>query len=110
MQKNHPLRIFFVSGLITLIVLGLVLYYLGIVPAVLTLVLIVVELTFSFDNAIVNAKILQHMSRFWQQMFLTIGVVIAVFGMRVIFPVIIVMLSAGLGWSSVIDLALHHHD
>lgn len=110
MQQNHPLRIFFVSGLITLVVLGIVLFYLGVTPAILTLVLIVIELTFSFDNAIVNARILESMSRFWQQMFLTIGVVIAVFGMRVVFPVVIVMLSSGLGWSPVVDLALHHHE
>lgn len=110
MQKNHPLRIFFISGLITLVVLGLVLFYLGVAAALLTVVLIVIELTFSFDNAIVNARILEGMNRFWQQMFLTVGVVIAVFGMRIVFPIVIVMLSSGLSGSSVINLALYHHE
>lgn len=72
------------------------------------LVLISVEIAFSFDNAIVNAKILKQMSRFWQVMFLTIGAAIAIFGMRLVFPIILVVLTAGLGWREVIDLALHH--
>lgn len=72
------------------------------------LVLIAVELAFSFDNAVINAKILAKMSKFWQQMFLTVGVVLAIFGMRVIFPMLIVMVTAHLPWSTVFDLAFHH--
>lgn len=30
------------------------------------------------------------MSAFWQKMFLTVGVLIAVFGMRLLFPLVIV--------------------
>jgi len=75
---------------------------------VIALVLIAVEVAFSFDNAILNAKILTHMSRFWQNMFLTVGALIAVFGMRILFPILIVMLTADLGWGQVVDLALHH--
>ncbi len=72
------------------------------------LILIAVEVSFSFDNAILNAKILAKMSRFWQNMFLTVGALIAIFGMRLVFPILIVSLTAGLGWGEVIDLALHH--
>ncbi|WP_158806395.1 DUF475 domain-containing protein, partial [Streptomyces sp. NRRL WC-3774] len=43
----------------------------------------------SFDNAVVNAGILKKMNAFWQKIFLTIGVLIAVFGMRLVFPVVI---------------------
>lgn len=74
------------------------------------IVLISVEVAFSFDNAVVNAKVLKKMSRFWQTLFLTIGVVIAVFGMRLVFPVVLVALTAGLGWTQVIDLALNNPD
>ncbi len=74
------------------------------------MVLIAVEVAFSFDNAIVNAKILKQMSKFWQMIFLTVGVAIAVFGMRLVFPIILVALTAGLGWREVIDLALNHPD
>lgn len=72
------------------------------------IVLIAIEVAFSFDNAVVNAKILQHMSRIWQQIFLTIGMIVAVLGMRLVFPILIVVITAGLGWGQVIDLALNH--
>lgn len=74
------------------------------------LILIAVEVSFSFDNAILNAKILSKMSRFWQNMFLTVGALIAVFGMRLVFPILIVAITAGLGWGEVINLALHRPD
>jgi hypothetical protein len=72
------------------------------------IVLIAIEVAFSFDNAVVNAKILQHMSRVWQQVFLTVGMLVAVLGMRLVFPILIVVVTAGLGWGKVIDLALNH--
>jgi hypothetical protein len=71
-------------------------------------VLIAIEVAFSFDNAIINAKVLKTLSPFWQKIFLTIGIVIAIFGMRVIFPILIVALAAYLPWQEVLDLALHH--
>ncbi len=107
LQAHHPVRIFAVSGILTLLSLIAVFYYLGPQAAFVTLVLIIVEVTFSFDNAIVNARVLMTMSRFWQQMFLTIGVLIAVFGMRLVFPILVVMLTAGLPWGEVVNLALN---
>lgn len=50
----------------------------------------ILEVSLSFDNAVVNAKVLAGMNHFWRKMFLTVGVLIAVFGMRVVFPLIIV--------------------
>lgn len=64
------------------------------------------EISFSFDNAVVNAGILERMNEYWQKIFLTVGILIAVFGMRLIFPLIIVMLTAHLGPAEVISLAL----
>jgi hypothetical protein len=72
------------------------------------LVLSVIEVTFSFDNAVVNAKVLTKMSPLWQKLFLSIGIIIAIFGMRLVFPVLLVALTAGLPGRDVIDLALHH--
>lgn len=80
----------------------------GLGPLTVAVILIAVELAFSFDNAIINAKVLGRLSPFWQQMFLTVGVVIAIFGMRVIFPLLIVVFSAHLPWHEVVNLALHH--
>jgi hypothetical protein len=73
-----------------------------------TVVLIAIELAFSFDNAIVNAKILDRLSHVWQQLFLTVGMVFAILGMRFVFPILIVMITADLSWHQVIDDALHH--
>jgi len=108
LHPHSPWRIFFVSGLITVASILGVLFGYGIEAMVLTLVLIAVELAFSFDNAVVNAKVLSKMSNFWQLMFLTIGAAVAIFGMRLVFPIILVAITAGLGWSEVLDLALNH--
>ncbi len=106
--RRSPIRIFFVSALITIVSLVLVYAYLGPAAAFVTLMLMIIEITFSFDNAIINARVLATMSPFWQKMFITVGMFIAVFGMRIIFPIVIVMLAAGLSWGSVIDLALRN--
>ena len=56
-------------------------------------ILSVLEISLSFDNAVVNAGILKKMNAFWQKIFLTVGMLIAVFGMRLVFPVIIVAIT-----------------
>lgn len=106
-HSHSPFRIFFVSGTITALSVILVYYFLGWQAAFLTLVLMVIEVTFSFDNAIINARVLMTMSPFWQKMFITVGILIAVFGMRVVFPILVVMLTSGLPWGDVINLALN---
>jgi hypothetical protein len=80
----------------------------GVAAATATIILIAIEVAFSFDNAIINAKILERLSRGWQQLFLTLGMVIAILGMRLLFPILIVMVTAHLPSSTVIDEALHH--
>lgn len=57
-------------------------------------VLAVLEISLSFDNAIVNANKLKDMTPVWQHRFLTWGIIIAVFGMRVVFPLLIVVIAA----------------
>ena len=63
----------------------------------LVTVLAVLEVSLSFDNAVVNASILKEMDERWQQLFLTVGILIAVFGMRLVFPIVIVAVATGLG-------------
>lgn len=58
------------------------------------LVLGILETSLSFDNAIVNAKVLDTMDDKWRHRFLTWGIIIAVFGMRVVFPILIVAVVA----------------
>ncbi len=73
-------------------------------------ILSILEISLSFDNAVVNAGILKKMNAFWQKIFLTIGILIAVFGMRLVFPVVIVAISAQLGPIEAVDLALSDKD
>jgi uncharacterized protein len=70
-------------------------------------VLSILEVSLSFDNAVVNAAVLQEMDEVWQQRFLTWGMVIAVFGMRIVFPLAIVAIAAGLGPLAALDLSLN---
>ncbi len=70
-------------------------------------VLALLEVSLSFENAVVNASVLGRMSKFWQRMFLTVGMLVAVVGMRLVVPLGIVMATARLRLGVVIDLALH---
>ncbi|MFI5767560.1 DUF475 domain-containing protein [Streptomyces sp. NPDC051658] len=73
-------------------------------------ILSVLEISLSFDNAVVNAGILKKMNAFWQKIFLTVGVLIAVFGMRLVFPVVIVAITAKLGPIEAVDLSFNQPD
>jgi hypothetical protein len=71
----------------------------------IVVVLGVLEVSLSFDNAVVNATVLRDMAPVWQRRFLTWGIVIAVFGMRIVFPLAIVAIAARLGPVDAIRLA-----
>jgi hypothetical protein len=79
-------------------------------PAALATVgiLAVLEISLSFDNAVVNAKVLERMSAFWQRIFLTVGIAVAVFGMRLLFPLLIVGITAKLNPLQALDLAMNN--
>ena len=70
-------------------------------------ILAVMEISLSFDNAVVNASVLRNWNAFWQKLFLTVGIVIAVFGMRLVFPILIVSIATGLGLVDVMTMALN---
>jgi hypothetical protein len=70
-------------------------------------VLAVLEVSLSFDNAVVNATVLKDMDPKWQRRFLTWGILIAVFGMRIVFPLLIVAVAASLGPVAAIELAIN---
>lgn len=101
------LRSFGISVLVTAAALGLGYAYGGFEGLYLLLVLAALEVSLSFDNAVINAVILKRMSRLWQRMFLTIGILVAVFGMRLIFPLLIVWATAGIHPVRAMELALH---
>ena len=68
-------------------------------------VLGVLEVSLSFDNAVVNATVLRDMDDKWRRRFLTWGILIAVFGMRIVFPLAIVAIAAHMGPIEAIKLA-----
>jgi len=73
----------------------------------IVVVLSILEVSLSFDNAVVNASVLAEMDQIWQRRFLTWGMVIAVFGMRIVFPLAIVAIAAGLGPLEALRLSLN---
>lgn len=64
------------------------------------------EISLSFDNAVVNASTLRDFDERWRRRFLTWGMLIAVFGMRLVFPIVIVAVAAMLPISQVLMMAL----
>ena len=76
----------------------------------IVLVLAVLETSLSFDNAVVNAMKLEKMSHKWRHRFLTWGIAIAVFGMRFLFPVLVVAVFANLDMVTVTKIALTDSD
>jgi hypothetical protein len=100
------LRIFGWSYAVTAVSLVVALLYGGWEALVLCAILGILEISLSFDNAVVNATVLERMSAWWQRIFLTIGILIAVFGMRLVFPLLIVGVTANLNPVEAMTLAL----
>jgi hypothetical protein len=73
-------------------------------------VLSVLEVSLSFDNAVVNASVLKHWDEFWRKLFLTVGIIVAVFGMRLVFPLVIVAVATGMGMIDVWHMAINTPD
>jgi hypothetical protein len=73
-------------------------------------VLAVLEISLSFDNAVVNASVLKEMDEVWQKRFLLWGIAFAVFGMRIVFPLAIVAIAAGIGPIDAVTLSLTNPD
>lgn len=67
----------------------------------------ILEITLSFDNAVVNASKLERMTPEWQHRFITWGILIAVFGMRFLFPLLVVCLFSGMPLLSVFNIAIN---
>ncbi|HZY76233.1 MAG TPA: DUF475 domain-containing protein [Jatrophihabitantaceae bacterium] len=100
------------GGSLLVAVAGLTLGFLygGGTGLALTAILAILEVSLSFDNAVVNATVLVRMNPFWQKLFLTVGVAIAVFGMRLVFPLLIVAATAKLNPVEAVRLALEKGD
>jgi len=111
-----PRRFRYFKGSLVVTLVGLALgagigfYYRGTMAGAartvfLVAVLSVLEISLSFDNAVVNATVLKHTTPPWRKRFLTWGMAIAVFGMRFVFPLVVVSVIAAIGPLEAIRLA-----
>lgn len=89
------MQYFKLSFAVTIIGLICALLWGGPIGILIAVILSVMEVSLSFDNAVVNASILKTMDEKWRKRFLLWGILIAVFGMRLVFPVLIVAMATG---------------
>jgi uncharacterized protein len=115
-ERSHMKNLHYFTGSIWVTITGLLLaaglgwYFEHTMAGVLTAVFIsgmlaVLEVSLSFDNAVVNASVMQDMSALWRHRFLTWGMAIAVFGMRFVFPLVVVSVVAWIGPLAAIRVA-----
>jgi hypothetical protein len=96
------------SIVVTLIGFTLAYIFLGGLEALyIVFLLSILEVSLSFDNAVVNAKILETMDPVWQKRFITYGIPIAVFGMRFLFPIVIVAIAGGISIYNTFLMAMY---
>ena len=93
-------HVFLVTGLISGYLLG------GIAGLTTIAILIALEISLSFDNAVVNAKILEPMTQVWRDRFITYGLPLAIFGMRLVFPIVIVAVATGMSTIETFSIAV----
>ena len=73
----------------------------------MVVILALLEISLSFDNAVINARVLAKMPLKWQKIFIWIGLPIAVFGMRLVFPILLVSMTTEMSFSAVLTLAIN---
>lgn len=86
-------RFFLFPIIISLLTFATIGYNFGPQAFLLVIILSILEVTLSFDNAVVNARVLERMDPVWQRRFLTWGIAIAVFGTRFVLPIVIVSVA-----------------
>ena len=88
------MRLFVAPVFVSALVLIAMFVWGGVDALLLTAALAALEVSLSFDNAVINARILMRMAPRWQRRFLTWGMLVAVFGVRFVLPVLIVAVAA----------------
>lgn len=118
-KKRMKILLKYFSWSIGVLIMGLIFAFvrgesmeagLGFKDIMSALIIASLEVSLSFDNAVINATKLEKMTHKWRVRFLTWGIAIAVFGMRFLFPILIVAVFSGLPATGVLDLALHNPD
>lgn len=101
------MRVFIAPIVVSLLALGAMFLWGGTAALFLAATLAVLEVTLSFDNAVVNAKVLEEMEPRWQRRFLTWGILFSVFGTRLVLPILIVSLVSLVSPITITLLALY---
>lgn len=99
------LKYFLTSSVFTVIALIVCFYVGGISAVIVGATLSILEISLSFDNAVVNASVLSSMEEVWKKRFLTWGMLIAVFGARLLIPILVISITAGMNPLAVINAA-----
>ncbi len=92
--------------LITIVIWAFIGWEMGTAALVITIILSILEITLSADNAVVNSRVLVKMSKKWQIIFLTVGILVAVFLVRFALPIVMVAAMTSLSSGEVLNLAL----
>lgn len=95
------------ATILTLLVVGLAFTFGNFDDAVVVMILGVLELSLSVDNAVVNATKLKTLSPAAQRWFMYYGIIIAVFFMRFAFPILVVSIVGHVGPLSTVSMAIH---
>ena len=92
--SQHPLFWSITISILAFVGIG---FSLGLNALILVIILSILEVTLSFDNAVINARVLERMDPVWKNRFLTWGILVAVFGTRFVLPILIVSIAV---WTS----------
>lgn len=107
MNNKSTISYFYGSFGFTFVAIAICYMIGGVEGAFQAFILALLETSMSMDNAVVNSSILKKMSPFGQKLFLTVGMIIAVFFMRLLFPVVIVWMSSTLTFVQSAILPFH---
>src|SRR6187200_1266526 len=100
----QALKYYYLALILTGLIAGGTLVFAGPASLLPLMALAVIEITFSFENAVINSQVLAGMSRIWQTMFLTVGIAVAVFGVRLALPLVLVSGTTGHSLAEVMNL------
>jgi len=78
----------------------------GMTAVLVVAMLGLLEAALSFDSAALNAKVLAGMSLLWRRVFIAAGVLVAILGMRFVFPLLIVWAVSDHGFWTVVSMVV----
>jgi len=92
---------------VTAVGLGVSFWLGGMQSAMVVAMLALLEVALSFDNAVVNATVLRRFNEYWQKLFLSLGIIIAVLGMRLVIPMVVLVAATGQSPARVLSRSVH---